>query len=135
MDNETALADAELEYQDREDLSVYVDFECADADDVYARFGLDADSRPDAAPSVMIWTTTPWTLPSNLALAVGEDIDYAYVRHGDETLIVASALRERVFGDAEHSVEKTVKGTELVGKTYIVLKRGNTSLNVRASTW
>ncbi|MEM1438128.1 MAG: isoleucine--tRNA ligase [Pseudomonadota bacterium] len=89
-------------YREVEDPSIFVRFKLADEENT----------------AFLVWTTTPWTLPSNLALAVGEDIDYDYVRHGDETLIVASALRERVFGDAEHSVEKTVKGTELVGKTY-----------------
>ncbi|MEL7374586.1 MAG: class I tRNA ligase family protein, partial [Pseudomonadota bacterium] len=89
-------------YREVEDPSIFVRFKLADEENT----------------AFLVWTTTPWTLPSNLALAVGEDIDYDYVRHGDETLIVASALRERVFGDAEHSVEKTVKGAELVGKTY-----------------
>ncbi|MGI9248815.1 MAG: isoleucine--tRNA ligase, partial [Woeseiaceae bacterium] len=64
------------------------------------------------------WTTTPWTLPSNLALAVGEDIDYSYCSSQDQTLIVAEALREVVFRDIEHSVLKTVKGSTLVGLRY-----------------
>ena len=66
----------------------------------------------------LVWTTTPWTLPSNLALAVGADIDYSYCESGGETLIVAEALREAVFRDIEHTVAKTVKGSELVGTRY-----------------
>jgi isoleucyl-tRNA synthetase len=66
----------------------------------------------------LVWTTTPWTLPSNLALAVGSDIDYSYCQSDGQTLIVAEALREAVFRDIEHEVTKTVKGRELVGKRY-----------------
>jgi isoleucyl-tRNA synthetase len=75
-------------------------------------------SKDDHNTSLLVWTTTPWTLPSNLALAVGAEIDYAYCKVGKETLIVAEALREAVMRDAEHSVTKTVKGSELVGAEY-----------------
>ena len=71
----------------------------------------------------MAWTTTPWTLPSNMALAVGENIDYAYVLVNGEVLIAAkSALGnfKNVFGE-EPNVLKVVKGTELAGKTYLPL--------------
>mgnify|MGYP003666820743 CR=1 FL=1 len=66
----------------------------------------------------LVWTTTPWTLPSNLALAVGNDIDYSFCEADGETLIVAEALRESVFRDQEHKVLKTVKGAALVGTRY-----------------
>ena len=67
--------------------------------------------------ALVIWTTTPWTLPGNLAAAVGADITYARVRVGDETLIVAQALVERIFG--EHAqVLGTISGWELVGRHY-----------------
>ncbi len=69
------------------------------------------------------WTTTPWTLPSNMALAVGEKIDYAYVEVDDEILIAAKsaiANYKKVFGETPNIV-KVVKGEELVGKTYIPL--------------
>ncbi|MEL7298686.1 MAG: isoleucine--tRNA ligase, partial [Pseudomonadota bacterium] len=89
-------------YKEVEDPSIFVRFALADEDNTH----------------FLVWTTTPWTLPSNLALAVHNDINYDYVSHGDEILIVASALRERVFGDREHSVQKTVKGSALVGKHY-----------------
>jgi isoleucyl-tRNA synthetase len=68
--------------------------------------------------SFLVWTTTPWTLPSNLALAVGENIDYVFVECEGETFILAAALREAVLGDKEHTVVKTVKGNELVGMHY-----------------
>ena len=66
----------------------------------------------------LVWTTTPWTLPSNLALAVGNDIDYSYCHVDGEVLIVAELLREAVMRDLEHSVVKTVKGKDLVGMRY-----------------
>ncbi len=68
--------------------------------------------------SLLAWTTTPWTLISNAACAVGTDFDYSYVKLPDgETLIMASALVEKVLGE-EVTVEKTVKGSELVGLDY-----------------
>jgi isoleucyl-tRNA synthetase len=89
-------------YKETDDPSITVRFKLADADDTF----------------VLVWTTTPWTLPSNLALAVGEDIDYSYCESEGQTLIVAEALREAVFRDVEHEVVKTVKGSELVGTRY-----------------
>ena len=68
--------------------------------------------------SFLVWTTTPWTLPSNLLLAVGEDIDYAYVEHQGEIFVVAQALIGAVFGEDAPAVIKTVKGRDLVGTTY-----------------
>ncbi|NNF39867.1 MAG: isoleucine--tRNA ligase, partial [Woeseiaceae bacterium] len=91
-----------LGYKEVEDPSITVRFKVAGADDTY----------------FLVWTTTPWTLPSNLALAVGEAIDYSYCRADGQTLIVAEALRESVFRDIEHTVQKTVKGAELVGVRY-----------------
>jgi len=65
--------------------------------------------------SLLAWTTTPWTLPSNTAIAVNADIDYAYVTRGDETFIIAQALAEQVEGG---TVARVVKGAALVGKRY-----------------
>ena len=91
-----------LGYKEVEDPSITVRFKLDGEDDTY----------------FLVWTTTPWTLPSNLALAVGEDIDYSFCAHDGQTLIVAEALREAVFRDEAHSVAKTVKGAELVGTRY-----------------
>ncbi len=66
----------------------------------------------------LAWTTTPWTLLSNAALAVGTDFDYDFVKVGDETLVMASVLREKVMGKVEHEVMRTAKGSELVGREY-----------------
>ena len=88
--NRTALADAELEYHDRQDASVYVAFELTEesASKMPARLGSRA--------ALAIWTTTPWTLPANLAVAVHPDFEYAAVSLdtpcGPATLIMAAKL-------------------------------------------
>lgn len=91
-----------LGYQEVEDPSVYV------------RFPL--ENTPGT--SFLVWTTTPWTLPSNAALAVHPEVDYAFVAVGDETLIVAEALVGAALGEAPRTVEKRVKGAALVGQRY-----------------
>jgi isoleucyl-tRNA synthetase len=144
--NETALAEAELEYQDREDLSVYVDFEAENADAVYGAFGLaehsadDVDEeeedtegpenagpavhpgkRPNARPSFMIWTTTPWTLPANVGVAIHPRTEYALVWVDGNACVLASALVEKVtkMAKAERVVVlATTTGDKLVGLRY-----------------
>jgi isoleucyl-tRNA synthetase len=112
IENRTALADAELEYYDRDDVSVFVLFDL-----------LDSSSLPDTlvAPAgepvaLMIWTTTPWTLPANLAVAVGPTFDYALVRveHAGITrhLIVADFLRPALL-DGGGKVIGRCTGAEL----------------------
>lgn len=86
IENRTALADAELEYEDREDTSVYVLFPLLEPDKLPAGLnvpaGAGAGALPGAVPRVelMIWTTTPWTLPANLAVAVGPQAVYGLYR-------------------------------------------------------
>ncbi len=81
---------------------------------VTVRFRLEND--PDTA--FLVWTTTPWTLPSNLALAVHPDLEYAFLESDGEKLIVAKDLVESVLRDAPYQVTKVVKGAELVGLRY-----------------
>lgn len=139
--NETALAEAELEYQDREDLSVYVDFEAESADAVYGAFGLGVHSdeeddedaeggesavvhpgkRPNVKPSFMIWTTTPWTLPANVGVAVSPKIEYALVYVDGAVSVMASGLVEKVTKMAKAEkvvVIATTGGDKLVGLRY-----------------
>ncbi|MDF1810448.1 MAG: isoleucine--tRNA ligase [Phycisphaerales bacterium] len=126
--NETALADAELEYQDREDLSVYVDFEAANGDAVYEAFGLTESDRPGAKPSFMIWTTTPWTLPANMAIAVHEKFEYALVRVDGNFSVMATELFEKVCAKAKaEDIEKlaTCTGEQLLGLRYLHPLRDN----------
>ena len=98
----TALSSHEvsLGYEDVRDRSAYVKLAMTDADE-----------------SLVIWTTTPWTLPANRAAAVAPDITYARVRSDGEILIVADALVGRVFGEGAEVVER-LPGSALVGRRY-----------------
>ena len=100
----TALSSHELAqgYQEVKDLSITAKFELADEPGTY----------------MLAWTTTPWTLPGNVALAVGKDILYSYIESDGAVYIVASNLVERNFADKTHAVIKQVSGGELVGKKY-----------------
>ncbi len=70
----------------------------------------------------LAWTTTPWTLPSNLGLAVGPDISYVKVKDGDEYYILAEDLLPGFYRDGnEYSIVERMKGTELVGRSYTPL--------------
>src|SRR5205823_12450443 len=109
----TALAQAEVEYEDQRTPSVYVKF---------AVVG-DVPSLPSGAPaaSLVIWTTTPWTLPANLAVAVHPDEDYVALASGNDTLIVAAKLADAFARVAKLETPRElarVPGTALVGLTY-----------------
>ncbi|USN45555.1 MAG: isoleucine--tRNA ligase [Candidatus Woesearchaeota archaeon] len=100
----TALAKHETYYQEVEDASIFV------------RFPL-----RDEKATLLIWTTTPWTIPFNLAVMVHPEVTYAYVTFNNETLIVAEPLIsyvETVIGD-KLRVSKTVLGKDLEGKKYV----------------
>ncbi|HEY8521964.1 MAG TPA: isoleucine--tRNA ligase [Gammaproteobacteria bacterium] len=89
-------------YREVDDPSVFVRFRALDEEKTF----------------FLVWTTTPWTLPANLLLAVHPDVDYAWVRHGDETLILARDLVPAVLGDEAGEVLKVAKGRELDGRRY-----------------
>jgi isoleucyl-tRNA synthetase len=103
----TALSSHEvaLGYEDVEDPSIYV------------RFPLLGEDGEVSGESLLVWTTTPWTLPGNEAVAVAPGVTYAKVRLGDETLVLAEPLRERVLGEGVEAAE-LVRGEELVGRRY-----------------
>jgi isoleucyl-tRNA synthetase len=88
----TALAEAEVEYEEHETPSIYVKFPLKDPKGVT---GLEPSERPHF---LVVWTTTPWTLPANLAIAVHPDLEYAAVRVGQEVLIVAADLAAGLLG-------------------------------------
>ncbi len=92
-------------YRDVEDPSIFV------------RFAL----KDETNTSFLVWTTTPWTLPSNLMLAVHCDVDYVYIKIEDEILILAEELLVTVLQDRPYSILKRVKGKELIGKEYLRL--------------
>ncbi len=101
---ETTLSSNEiaLGYKDITDISVTVKFELKDEPGTF----------------VLAWTTTPWTLPGNVALAVNADEEYQKVVVGEEKYILASARAEAVLAGVAHTVEGTMKGKDLVGKAY-----------------
>ena len=98
LDCRSSLAEAEVEYEDRTSPSIDVRFVVADAGDLAARFKVPADQAGRA--SVVIWTTTPWTLPANQAVCLHPDLDYLLVEAdagaGREHIVVAAALLEDV---------------------------------------
>jgi isoleucyl-tRNA synthetase len=95
--DETALAEAEIEYKERVSPSIYVRFRATAAQraDLLRRFGVDDAGLPDQL-SIVIWTTTPWTLPANVAIALRADASYGLYRSGDELYVVAETLEESV---------------------------------------
>jgi isoleucyl-tRNA synthetase len=123
----SALAEAEVEYDDKTSPTVYVRFPVIDCSDLARRFGIDAgdarntDTQCQETPtSLAIWTTTPWTLPANRAVAVHPQFDYALVEFdlggGAERLILASELVDSVMktlGIAYWVQIATVKGAAL----------------------
>ncbi len=110
IENRTALAEAELEYYDRQDTSVYVLLEVTNHEALPAAFKT-AGLKPNTPVHLMIWTTTPWTLPANLAVAVHPRYDYGLFRfqHAGQTrhAILARELGAKVLaaGGAADVVE------------------------------
>ena len=114
-DCETALAEAEIEYKDVTGESIYVKFPVEDSKDLF--------DKKDTY--MVIWTTTPWTLPGNMGITIGADYEYSMVELKEnkedaklERLIIATELVERVMKLAEVEDYKTVqtfKGSELEG--------------------
>jgi len=90
----TALAEAEVEYEEHASPSIYVEF--ALAPDSAGELGSRVPELKGRAVSVLIWTTTPWTIPSNLAIAFHPEFDYAAYRVDDRAVIVAEGLASRV---------------------------------------
>ncbi|HXX42553.1 MAG TPA: isoleucine--tRNA ligase [Chthoniobacterales bacterium] len=86
---QTALAEAEVEYQERDDTSVYVKFPLPS--DQLEKIGLPTDQPV----SLAIWTTTPWTLPANLAIAVDPDAEYEILSNETERVIVAHKMQDQ----------------------------------------
>ncbi|TDK64900.1 isoleucine--tRNA ligase [Bacillus salipaludis] len=103
--SESALAEAEIEYQDKRSASIYVGFKVKDGKGV-----LDADTQ------IVIWTTTPWTIPANLGISVHPDLTYVVVTANGNKYLVAEALLEAVtkeIGWEETAVVQKLKGSEL----------------------
>ncbi|WP_045860616.1 isoleucine--tRNA ligase [Teredinibacter purpureus] len=109
----SALAEAEVEYQDKTSFSIDVKFSVVNESDFIARVG---NVAGNGKISVVIWTTTPWTLPSNQAVSLNADLDYVILQVGDERLLLAEALVESVakrVGIESFEVLGHVKGAVL----------------------
>ncbi|MSU72121.1 MAG: isoleucine--tRNA ligase [Opitutus sp.] len=108
---ETALAEAEIEYKNHTSIAIWVKFAVPAAE--AQKFGLPADKPL----FVVIWTTTPWTIPANLAIAVHPEIDYVVADLGAERIIIAEALLGSVLAAAKIEAAPTIttkrKGAEL----------------------
>ncbi len=101
----TPLSNFELNqpgaYQEIEDESVYIKFKLKDEEDTY----------------LLVWTTTPWTLPANTAIAVGEDVDYVKVKVGDEHYILGEEMID-ILEDVDYEIVEKLNAKDLEGKSY-----------------
>ena len=105
---ETALAEAEIEYKDVKNTSAYVKFPVEDSKGLF-----DKENT-----YVVIWTTTPWTLPGNMGITIDPEFEYSIVNANDEKYIMAKELVSKVMelaGIEEYKIEQTFKGKELEG--------------------
>ncbi|MBU5467721.1 isoleucine--tRNA ligase [Virgibacillus sp. MSJ-26] len=96
--SESALAEAEIEYHDKRSPSIYVAFNVKDGKNLFA-----GDEK------FIIWTTTPWTIPANLAIALHPEFDYVVVEVNDEKYIIAESLLDTVSEELEWETPKVVK--------------------------
>ncbi|HEA3279709.1 TPA: isoleucine--tRNA ligase [Pasteurella multocida] len=112
LDCASSLAEAEVEYEDKVSPSIYVRFSAVDSDAVLAKFN--AADKGTGNISAVIWTTTPWTIPSNRAIAIHDNLDYQLVQFNDERVILAKDLVEEVAKAA--GVEQVVILGESKGK-------------------
>jgi isoleucyl-tRNA synthetase len=100
----SALAEAEVEYQDKTSFAIDVRFPVVDKEEFLRAFAISTDYATDLPLSVLIWTTTPWTLPANQAVSLNAELDYVLMDCevpgangvGRELLVVAAGLQESV---------------------------------------
>jgi isoleucyl-tRNA synthetase len=114
MQDQTALAEAEVEYEDHTSPSIYVRFPLVAPPAVLAKSFAGFTFPPSIKTvSIIIWTTTPWTLPANQAVCLHKEIDYAFVQVGDEVLVIAEKL-----------VDSVAKACRLEGWRVVGVKKG-----------
>ncbi len=110
---ETALAEAEIEYSEDECKSIYVKFNLSDDKGKLSKFSIDLSKI-----YFVIWTTTAWTLPGNVAVCLGPDFDYSLLNCGEEYYIIASKLVNDCMAAAgieDYKIIGEVKGKDLEG--------------------
>lgn len=109
----SALAEAEVEYHEKTSNSIDVTFPISNVADFAARIGFDA---VPANTAIVIWTTTPWTLPANQAVSVNAELDYVLISAGERSIVIAEALMQNVClrGELENpKVLATFKGSAI----------------------
>ncbi len=118
----SALAEAEVEYEDKKSPAIDVRFEVLDDEALLSRVRKDQDHPGEGPISVVIWTTTPWTLPANQAVALNAELEYALVQcngeHGAERLLLAEGLLKDAmarYGVEEYRVIAYASGADLEG--------------------
>ncbi|WP_026867541.1 isoleucine--tRNA ligase [Jeotgalicoccus marinus] len=104
--SESSLAEAELEYKDKKSPSIYVAFEVTDGKGIV-----------DNGVKFVIWTTTPWTIPSNLALAVHKNLNYVQFNYQGEEYIVAEDLLDFFCEEVEFDKEQVTRTKEFKGES------------------
>ena len=122
LDCASALAEAEVEYQDKQSPAIDVCFPVVDEDDLFGRAPGQCEDRGEGPVSVVIWTTTPWTLPGNQGVAFNPEFEYVVVQcesqRGRERLILAEKLATSAlhrYGMEDYRVLASLKGTDLEG--------------------
>lgn len=108
---ETALAEAEIEYQDDECASIYVRFRVSEDKGLFMPYSKTLDNV-----YYVIWTTTTWTLPGNLAICLNPEFEYILVKYGDSFYVIAKELKaafEKATGLEEGEIVASFKGSEL----------------------
>ena len=111
----SALAEAEVEYEDKQSFAIDVRFRTTEEEKLSSFFGVDAKFE---SVSIVIWTTTPWTLPANQAVALNPEYEYVLVSNKNEALILAAGLYEDVmsrYGIDDYKVLGTCVGSKLEG--------------------
>ncbi len=113
---ETALAEAEVEYADHTSTAIYVKFEFREVDSLKIKelAGIQSKNKVYA----VIWTTTPWTIPSNLAICLNERFEYSLVQYTDEIYLIATDLvnafvTDNAFDEKDITILGTVSGKDL----------------------
>ncbi|MFK8069060.1 MAG: isoleucine--tRNA ligase, partial [Gammaproteobacteria bacterium] len=110
----SALAEAEVEYEDKTSPAIYVAFQVEDLAELSKHF----DQKFETPVSVVIWTTTPWTLPANQAVALNAELEYSVVEYDGKRILIGTALVEDMMsrlGIENHTVVAHCKGSDLEG--------------------
>ncbi len=115
---QSALAEAEVEYQDKTSTSLDVRFPLIEQGKAEAVFNAIGDDKGTGRISLVIWTTTPWTIPSNQAVSVHAELEYSLVQFGDERLVLATDLVEAIanrWGVEPFTIVANCQGNVLEG--------------------